>query len=59
MTNCLVLARHDRAVPQPRPATARRRAAPQPATTAPCLGAALLLASGCWIVIGSTLLLLV
>jgi hypothetical protein len=42
-----------------RPAPARRWLTPQQATTAPCLGAALLLAGGCWIGIGSILLLLV
>jgi hypothetical protein len=59
MTNCLVLAHHGRDMRQARPATARRWPTPRQATTAPCLGAALLLAGGCWIGIGSILLLLV
>ena len=59
MTNCLVLAHHGRDMRQARPAPARRWLTPQQATTAPCLGAALLLAGGCWIGIGSILLLLV
>jgi hypothetical protein len=59
MTNCLVLAHHSRDLRRARPATARRWPTAQRATTAPCLGAALLLAGGCWIGIGSILLLLV
>jgi hypothetical protein len=59
MTNCLVLAHDSRDMRSARPATACRWPTPQQATTAPCLGAALLLAGGCWIGIGSILLLLV
>jgi hypothetical protein len=59
MTNCLVLAHHGPDTQPHRPARARRWSAPRQATTAPCLGAALLLAGGCWIGIGSILVLLV
>jgi hypothetical protein len=59
MTNSLVLAYPGRDTPCPWPATARSWPTMQRATKAPCLGAALLLAGGCWIGIGSVLLLVV